>query len=64
MEAFLETLNLNSEEIIQILIIGVMILVGFVALKVIFKLAMSVVKIGCGVTIAIVVGLFVLNMLG
>ena len=63
MDSLAQMLGLAPAELTQIIVVGVLLLIGIVALKVVFKLAASIIRIGCGLSIAIIAGLYLLNLL-
>ncbi len=63
MDSLAQLIGLAPAELTQIAVVAVLLLIGVIALKFIFKLAASMIRIGCGVSVLIVGGLYLLNLL-
>ena len=63
MQALSELLGLEVQELTRILVLSGIFLVGLVSLRVFLKLAMSVVRMGCAISLFIVVAIFVMSLL-
>jgi len=54
---------ITSAEINQLIILGVILLIGLIAIKVIFRLTMSIMRVGCLVIFFIFIGVALLMVM-
>lgn len=64
MDALLESIGLTSGEFTQMLVLGVLLLVGLIMARVALKLTATLFRIGCFGIFLIVAILFFFNILG
>lgn len=64
MDAFSGVLGLNTAELTQLLILGVVLLVGLFVLRVAFKLTATLFRVGCFGILLIVAAVYILRLLG
>ncbi|MEJ2750622.1 MAG: hypothetical protein P8183_22360 [Anaerolineae bacterium] len=63
MDELLNSIGLASGEVTQLIILAVVLLVGLVLLRVLFKLTATLFRVGCFAILFIVAAVFVLNLL-
>ena len=63
MDAFLETINLSTAELIRIGVIGLVLFVGLVGLRFMFKMKKTMLQGGCFLIVLIVAAFFFLSVL-
>ena len=64
MEALAELLGMESQELIRLFIVGALLSVGVFSMRVVFKMAKSMVKIGCFASILVLAAIYLLSILG
>jgi hypothetical protein len=63
MDILLETTGLTMQELTNFVIVAVILLVALGVLRLVAKMAKSMIRLGCVMVLVIVLGLFLLNVL-
>ncbi|MFQ5400068.1 MAG: hypothetical protein ACE5E7_10770 [Anaerolineae bacterium] len=63
MDAILNSIGLTSGELSQLVVLGVILLVGLFLLRIVFKLTATLFRVGCFAILFIVAAVFILNLL-
>lgn len=62
MDAFLQSIGLSMDELIQLIVIAVAALIGLAILRIMFRLTATLLRMGCAVIVIGMAVLFFLNV--
>ena len=64
MDALLQTMGLTSAEMVQFVALGLILLVGLVVLRVIFRMTAALFRVGCFAALLLLAAVLALSMFG